>query len=100
MRASGCGRPQPYPHPAGTGGPPSWLSHREPHRTAPRRRRGAVGALLALLVAIGLGAPAQAGSAAPPDPATLDRIDAFVEEQRDARRVPGVAFAIVAGGQV
>ena len=56
-------------------------------------------ALLALAAAVAV--TGSAGAAAPgPDAATTARIDRFVEEQMDARRVPGYALAIVRESEV
>lgn len=53
--------------------------------------------ILAVLAALAVGSSA---TAATPDVDTFARIDRFVAEQNDARRVPGSALAIVSDGRV
>src|SRR5215208_7215029 len=52
---------------------------------------------LALLLA---GVVAGVQPADPTDPAVLDRVDAFVEGEMADAGIPGLAIAIVAGGEV
>ena len=68
-------------------------------RSRPRLPIHAGIAVLALALAAAVAGSARA---AVPElgPATTDRIDRFVEEQMDARQVPGFALAIVRGSEV
>ena len=52
---------------------------------------------LALCLLLGCAVAAQS---APPSPDLLSRIDAFVERERQASRIPGIALAIVADGRI
>lgn len=63
------------------------------------RRRSPAQAVIGVLV---LGVFASSAGAAGPtlEPSTVGRIDRFVEQQMDARRVPGLALAIVRRGEV
>ena len=67
-----------------------------------RRLRLPVHAVIAVLAVVFAASAAGSAQAAAPElgPATTGRIDRFVEEQMDARRVPGVALAIVRGSEV
>ena len=68
-------------------------------RSRPRLPIHAVIAVLAVALAAAVAGSARA--AAPElGPATTARIDRFVEEQMDARQVPGFALAIVRGSEV
>ncbi|MEV5992731.1 serine hydrolase domain-containing protein [Streptomyces sp. NPDC052115] len=65
------------------------------------RRFAAVG--LAAVAVMGVAAP-PAGAAPPgkaaPSPGALERVDAYAEQQRERTRVPGMALAVVQGGEV
>jgi len=66
------------------------------------RRRLPVHAVIALLaLAVGAAIAGSARASGPQlGPATTARVDRFVEEQMDARQVPGFALAIVRGSEV
>jgi len=57
-------------------------------------------ALACLTLVPGTAAPASGATVTGLDPATADRVDRFVEQQMDARGVPGVALAVVRGREV
>jgi CubicO group peptidase (beta-lactamase class C family) len=70
--------------------------------SSPRRRfRFLLQGTLALITSVAAGAIlAGSAAAAAPEPATLAQVDRFVEQQMDARRVPGYALAVVSGSEV
>jgi CubicO group peptidase (beta-lactamase class C family)/membrane protease YdiL (CAAX protease family) len=74
-------------------------THTTPGSKPTTRFRFLVQSLIAL-VAAGTAVAGSAGATAPETGPAMSRIDGFVEEQMDARQVPGFALAIVRGGEV
>jgi CubicO group peptidase (beta-lactamase class C family) len=67
------------------------------------RRTAVTGALLAVLVLAGAFLASRPGGSDAADPrngTTLAAIDAFVEEEMDAQRIPGLALAVVRDGRI